>query len=654
MIHGRRFLLLFVTFGFMLLHICAQQGEMLAIGSLTRSNADFFTLFAPTKDGHIERVDTLSQEAVNAQWDHISPEGAPITKIEAARYMAQRKDRNPLNRIMNLLAGHTSILQNLLILAVVLVVIALVKGVAFFGSQYTRQLVMIRVSRDLRQRYFEHIQTLSLDFYAQYNVGSLSTRVTGDALQIATAVYAAMVTYIQTPVQVLISLTMCFFVSVELSLLMFVGFPLFLIPILYFAKRFKKLARKALANSEVYSSSLLDSLSGIQTIKLFAMEKFSIRKFKEQNDRVAWLAEKGARYGYLARPVLHMSGTLMLAGIILYGVYFAKLSVSEILVFCGLVYLMYEPIKRLNDENIQIQSGVVAAERIWEVLKLKPKIADRPDAVELTGFHSTIEFENVYFRYEAPWVLQGLSFTVKKGQVVALVGSTGAGKSTVAHLLPRLYEPEEGEIRLDGKPLSAYTQQSLREQISFVPQKPFLFLDTVAENIAFGQNFTREEIILAAKRAHADEFIQNLPKGYDTQLQETGKNLSGGQQQRLAIARALVKKAPILVMDEATSSLDALSESKIKQAINELRGEVTQILIAHRLSTIEHADKIIFLEHGRKVAEGTREQLMETCPQFRVMWEIMQGGRDAGEATAAVAAWEGLAVIEASSSTVGI
>ncbi len=188
-------------------------------------------------------------------------------------------------------------------------------------------------------------------------------------------------------------------------------------------------------------------------------------------------------------------------------------------------------------------------------------------------------------------------------------------------LLPRLYEVQKGEIRVDGIPINAYTQKSLREQIAFVPQKPFLFFDTVLENIAFGRNFSREEIEEAAQKAYAHEFIVDLPQTYDTLLAEMGKTLSGGQQQRLAIARALVKKAPILVLDEATSSLDAISENRIKKALCELQGEVTQILIAHRLSTIEHADKIIFLEKGRKLAEGSIEELLETCLPFRLMWE---------------------------------
>ncbi|HSX13798.1 MAG TPA: ABC transporter ATP-binding protein, partial [Chlamydiales bacterium] len=282
---------------------------------------------------------------------------------------------------------------------------------------------------------------------------------------------------------------------------------------------------------------------------------------------------------------------------------------------------LYEPVKKFAEETANIQKGIVAAERMFEVLQIKPQIFDREGAIDLPPFKNLIEFDHVWFKYQDEWVLKDVSFSLKKGEVLAIVGATGAGKSTLVQLLPRLYDVQKGEIRIDGIPINALTQRSLRDQIAYVPQKPFLFYDTIAENITFGRHFPFEDIEDAAKKAYAHEFIAELPKQYDTFLAEMGKNLSGGQQQRLAIARALVKKAPILIMDEATSSLDAISESRIKQAICNLQGEITQILIAHRLSTIEHADRIIFLDRGKKIGEGTLPQLLETCLPFKVLWE---------------------------------
>jgi ABC-type multidrug transport system fused ATPase/permease subunit len=353
------------------------------------------------------------------------------------------------------------------------------------------------------------------------------------------------------------------------------------------------------------------------------MESFSLKKYKEQNDRMAVLESKTAKYGLLTRPILHAITTLCLAIVVLFGLYTLGMPLSELIVFCGLLHLAYEPVKKFAEENANIQRGIVAGERMFEVLDIRSHIEDKKGAKELQGFQDSIEFDKVWFRYGDEWILKDVSFTVKRGETVAIVGPTGAGKSTIVQLMPRLYDVEKGAILIDGIPVTEYSQKSLRETISFVSQKPFLFSDTIAANIAYGQDFTREKIRTAARRAHADEFIEALPLQYDTMLAEAGQNLSGGQQQRLAIARALVKNAPILVLDEATSALDALSENRIKSAIAELHGEVTQIIIAHRLATIEHADRIIFLDHGEKVAEGTKDELLETCPQFRAMWEAM-------------------------------
>jgi ABC-type multidrug transport system fused ATPase/permease subunit len=338
---------------------------------------------------------------------------------------------------------------------------------------------------------------------------------------------------------------------------------------------------------------------------------------------MAVLESKTAKYGLLTRPILHAITTLCLAIVVLFGLYTLGMAVSQLIVFCGLLHLAYEPVKKFAEENANVQRGIVAAERMFEVLHLKPNIEDKDGAVSLAGFNDKIEFDGVWFRYHGDWILKNVSFTIKKGETVAIVGPTGAGKSTIVQLLPRLYDVGKGEIRLDGKPLNAYTQKSLRENIAFVSQKPFLFFDTVAANIAFGRDFPREEIESAAKRAYADEFICRLTQKYDTMLAEAGQNLSGGQQQRLAIARALVKKAPILILDEATSALDSVSESRIKLAIAQLHGQVTQIVIAHRLATIEHADKILYIENGELIGSGTKEELLKTCDGFKLMWETL-------------------------------
>ncbi len=570
--------------------------------------------------GVLMKSDTLSQL--------MSGKAASSSTLEA---IGNNTDKNPLQWVIGKLQGALGNVSSFRVLITVLISVALFKAITLFWSRYMTQLMAIRVSRDLRMQYFEHIQALPMSFYQKHNIGSLSSRVVGDAGQIAMSINSALTNYLHTPFTVLLTLIACFYSSWQLSMVIFLGIPMVAIPIITLAKRVKRVTRQLQSNQEKFASVLIDFLAGIQTVKIFAMESFSFKKYKEQNDRMAVLEGKTAKYGLLTRPILHFMTTLCLAGVVLYGLLSLHLTVSQLIVFCGFLQMSYETIKKFGDENSNIQRGVVAAERMFEVLDLKPEIEDHANAIPLAGFEDKIEFKNVWFRYQTldqgaqaqEWVLKDVSFTVKKGETVAIVGPTGSGKSTIVQLLPRLYEVQQGEICIDGKPINAYTQKSLRERMGFVSQKPFLFSDTIAANIAFGRNFSRDEIHAACRKAHAEEFIIRQPKSYDSMVAEAGQNLSGGQQQRLAIARALVKNAPILVLDEATSSLDAISENKIRMAIAELHGQITQIIIAHRLGTIEHADRIIYLDRGEKIAEGSKEELLKTCEPFRHMWEIL-------------------------------
>ncbi len=620
----KHFFLLIATFFTLLALTIASQLEMYALGILSKNGADFFTLFSPKKELDLRSTDAISLYDVKVKWHEIDTEGSGIiTKQKATDYMAKRRETNPLNWVLSQVKGRFKVTDNVNVLIGLLVAIAVFKAIWLFFSRFTTQLFAIRISRDLRQRYFEHIQSLPMSFYQEYNIGTLSSRVVGDASQIANSLNSVVTNYLQTPFTIITSLLVCFYLSWQLSLVIFIGLPMIIMPILFLAKRVRRVTRQLQKNQERFASVLIDFLAGIQTVKIFAMELFSKKKYEEQNQRMAVLEAKTAKYSLLTRPILHAITTLCIAGVVIFGLYTLGIPISELIVFCGMLHIAYEPVKKFADENANIQRGSVAAERMYEVLDIKPMIEDHTGAIELTCFEEMIEFDNVWFRYQGEWILKGVSFTVRKGQTVAIVGPTGAGKSTIVQLLPRLYEVQKGEIRIDGKPLNAYTQKSLRDIIAFVSQRPFLFYDTIAANISFGRNFSYEEIEEAARRAHAHEFIKDLPDTYDSMLTDAGQNLSGGQQQRLAIARALIKNAPILVLDEATSALDAVSENRIKSAILDLHGEATQILIAHRLGTIEHADKIIYLEKGVKIAEGSKTELLKSCEEFRTMWEAL-------------------------------
>jgi len=578
----------------------ASSLEMFALGVISDTGTELFKEVTAKK-----RSEITYQTMLKAK------ESSPTSSI------------NPLHWIVKKLKMELHLKKiNLVFIVAVLAGIVLFKAVALFYSRFTTQLLSIRVSKELRQQYFEHIQTLPMSFYQNYNTGTISSRVATDASQIALSLNALITNYLHTPFRIALTLVICFLISWQLSLVIFIGLPMIILPVIFLTKRVKGITRQLQKNQEKFTSVLIDFLAGIQTVKIFSMEPFTLKKYQEQNDKMAFLETRTARYDLLIRPILHTITILCVVGIVVFGLYILKMTLPQLLMFCGFLHQFYEPVKKFSEENAMIQKGVVAAERLYEVLNIKPQNQDPENALIMTDFHDQIEFDKVWFRYEDRWVLKNVSFSVKKGETVAIVGATGAGKSTIVNLLPRLYEVELGEIRIDGIPIKKFSQQSLRECLSFVSQKPFLFFDTIAANIAFGRNFSEERIIHAARKAHAEEFIECLPERYHTVLSETGKNLSGGQQQRLAIARALAKNAPILILDEATSSLDSISEKHIQEAIDHLHGSMTQIIIAHRLSTIEHADKILFLEKGELIAQGTKDELLRKCPQFRLMWEM--------------------------------
>lgn len=613
----------FAVIGMFLLTF-ANQMEIVSIGVIAQKGPDFFELFGPIKDNDILDVNQITKEQLLTRWNELSTNDPNlVTKEDTIKFMTGVRPKGIVDRVIDMINYVIPVSQNVKGLALMVALVGLLRAVALFWQRYATKLVSIRISRDLRRDYFEHIQGLPMEFYAEHNIGSLSSRVVTDAFAIAEGINAFLTNYLQTPFTIGTTLILCFLTSWQLSLMTFLGFPLIIIPILYMAKKYKKVSRQLQKNQENFASVLVEFLSGIQTVKIYAMEEFSHKKYMEQNSLMARLEQKSAKYDLSARPVVHSIAMFLLAGTLLYGLYVLKMNVPEILVYCGFLYIFYEPVKKFAEENSTILWGAAAAERMDEVLQTMPTIKDKEDAEHLETLNHEIEFKDVWFRYKEEWVLKGLNFKVERGKTVALVGPTGAGKSTIAQLIPRLYDVQKGEILIDGKPLNTFTQKSLRQNIAFVPQKPFLFYDTVSENISIGRPFSRTQVEHAARMAHAEEFIVKLPNKYDTQLSEAGKDLSGGQQQRLAIARALLKNSPILIMDEATSSLDAVSEDHIKRAISQLQGKVTQIIIAHRLSTIENADKIIYLEHGKKVAEGTRDELLKNCDGFRIMWEMM-------------------------------
>ena len=598
----------------------ASQLELLSLGIAANRGPDFFELFSPKGQ---KKATTVTYDQLLETWKEIDEtKKGEVSSEDVSAYLEKTEKGGIVSKGTALIQRWIPVHKHIWALVLLIALASLFKAITLFAYRFGAKLFSIYVCRDLRQSYFEHIQRLPMSFYHEHNIGALSSRTVNDAYIIADAIQSTLANYIQTPFAVISTLALCFAISWQLSCIVFFGLPFLVCPIIFIAKKIKKFSKQIQKKQEAFSSVLVEFLSGIQTIKLYAMENFSLKKYKEHNDAMAHLEIRSARYDVGSRPILHTIGMLFLITALLFGLWGLKLQLPEVLLFCGLLVVVYEPIKKFAEENGRIQRGVAACERLYEVLDLNPSIQDEKDAKTEVPFEKELAFNAVSFGYgKERIVLSDVSFKVTKGEMIAIVGPTGGGKSTIVSLFTRLFEVDQGSITIDGVPIQQFTQRALRDFFAVVPQRPFIFHDTVRENICYGRTFSDEAVYKAARKAHAEDFIQDLPERYETFLAEGGKSLSGGQQQRLAIARALIKQSPILVLDEATSALDPSSELQIKMALKELKGMVTQIVIAHRLSTIEDADRIIVIDEGRKVGDGTKKELLASCPTFQKIWK---------------------------------
>ncbi len=609
-----------------LLFTATTQLEMFSLGLVTKKGPDVFELFGTEENGRLKSRNMITKEELVSRFEEIASQDANImTRHDVDQFLERNEREGLIDRGWAAIQQYLPIDTNIFALIAVLVSVALMKAISLFCYRFGTKAFSIRISKELRNDYFQHLQKLPMSFYLKHNIGALSSRAVNDGYVIADGINSLLVNYIQTPFALVSTLILCFTISWKLSCAIFFGLPLIVTPIIFLARRIKRVSKEIQKKQESFSSVLIEFISGIQTIKLFSMETFSLEKYQEQNSQLARLELKSARYDISSRPILHAVGMFCLITALVFGLWGLKLPLHEVLFFCGLLSAVYEPLKKFAEENGRIQRGIAACERMWEVLSLPPERGEEEEKEKKQeiSFQKSISFDSVFFGYnESKPVLKNVSFVVPRGAMVAIVGATGSGKSTIVSLLTHLFTPQAGRIAIDDIPLEEFTQKSIRNFISVVPQKPFLFHDTVIENIRYGQNYSNKEVEEACRKAHADIFIRELPFGYQTTLAEAGKTLSGGQMQRLAIARALLKGSPVLVLDEATSALDPVSEHHIKQALKELKGSVTQIVIAHRLSTIEEADMIIMLDEGRKIGQGTFQELIETCPPFALMCRL--------------------------------
>lgn len=628
-LRNKKHLILFIAviFGVVGLSI-ASQLEVFSVGIVVKTGSEFFVVFGKENENNkLTKSSSISFEEIDARLKEIQPDKTQLITKEAVNdYLSKHNKKSFIQKSIGTLDKYFHVRRNLGALAIFLFFVAIFKAIFLFMNRFCAQLVSIRISKDLRLSYFQCFQLLPFSFYDNHDVGDLTSRINADATNIAVSVNSLFINYLYAPIIFLSSIISCLCISFKLSLLVVLGFPGVVLPVLYMARKIKSIAKMSLRKEERFSSILVEFLSGIMTAKLFQTEKYVLNKYKKENDEIASLEEKGARYALSARPIIHAVSSLFFSLIMIVGLYKLSIAPEELLIFCGMLYVAYEPCKKFADENSKIIKGIAASERFSEldvlITSLKEKIKEQN--LQDFSFKDEITFKNVSFSYHGEPVLNNINFSIKKGETVGIVGPTGSGKSTLIKLLPKLYDSFTGDILIDDVSLSKISSSSLRESISYVPQSSFLFSDSIWNNLTFGKICSEEEMDRVIKQARLDDFISSLPNKYNFQIEESGKNLSGGQKQRFAIARALLKNFAILVLDEATSALDSVNEFYIKSVLEELKYVKTQIIIAHKLSTLDFVDKIIYLENGSLIAEGTKEELLKTCPEFKKMWKYSE------------------------------
>jgi ATP-binding cassette subfamily B protein len=501
-----------------------------------------------------------------------------------------------------------------------LVVLAfLFSALVYWGASYLQTYLVgwvgQRVLQDLRLEIFRHLQRLSIGFYSRRQAGVIISRLTNDVQALDQLVSDGVVTLFQSTLLLVGTGVILFTLDTELALLTLIVFPILGLASLAFriiSAEAYRLTREKVALITAY---LQETLSGIRVVRSFAQEERHMTRFAELNDdnRDANMRTVNLNAAYF--PGVELLSSLVTAGILLYGGLQAvdgDITVGVVVAFVAALNNFFDPIQQLSQLYTTYQAGVAALDKIFELLDEEPDLADPPDAVELPRIRGEIEFDDVTFSYGSGDALCHVSLVVPPGQTVALVGATGAGKSTFAKLVARFYDPTEGRVLVDGHDLRDVSSNSLRRQMGIVPQEAFLFSGTIRDNLAFGRpDATDEEVAAAAHAVGADEFIAALPDGYDTEVGERGIQLSAGQRQLVAFARALVADPRILVLDEATANVDIHTEGKIEAGLRRLLAGRTAIVIAHRLSTIRGAGRIVVLDHGRIVEQGTHEELLE-------------------------------------------
>ena len=509
-----------------------------------------------------------------------------------------------------------------------MMIVFAIKGLFFFGHNYSVGHLVQSLIVKLRQQLFDHLVNLSLTFFNRSKTGDLISRFTNDLHVFQNMLQVGVTGPFRDIPQFFLLLGIMFFRSWQLALVTMTIIPVAIFFIQIFGQRNKVAVSQRQISFGDLSSLLVETISGIRVVKAFGMEKYESKRFKDANDNLYKNHMRSIMIDSYSYPVIEIIGAAAGATIVAYGGYLIindQITAGDFTSFVISFFLLNEPVKKLNGFNLKLQEGIAAVQRIFNILDVKDDIVISPDATKLTSFDREINLNIQAFHYpdqDEPAV-KDFQLTLQKGEAVALVGSSGAGKTTIANLIPRFYDITRGEVYIDGHDLRDLDIASLRKLIAIVTQDTILFNDTIASNITYGQpDCSKERMYAAAQAANAHKFILEQSDGYETVIGEKGARLSGGQRQRLSIARALVKDAPILILDEATSALDSESEIEVQQAIEHLMENRTTIVIAHRLSTIRNADRICVMENGQIVEQGTHNELLSKEGRYQQLYEM--------------------------------
>jgi subfamily B ATP-binding cassette protein MsbA len=517
-------------------------------------------------------------------------------------------------------------IQMLTLIPVAVIVIYLLRGFGMYGQEYLMSYVGQGIIRRLRNMLYDHIQDLPLSFFHAEKTGVLMSRITNDVNIIKSMVSTA-VTSVLRDCFTIIGLTgVIFYRDWKLALYAILILPVAFLPIVQFGRRVRRVSTGCQESMADLSSFLHETFSGNKIVKAFGMEPLEKKRFHEKTFSLFQLEMKAVIARSLSSPIMEFLAGLGIAFIIWYGGYrviSGESTAGTFFSFMAAVLMLYDPVKKLSNLNNSIQEGLAAADRAFDIIERKSDILEIDNPVVIPFRPHSVSFENVGFSYDETPVLKHINLTVNAGEILALVGMSGGGKTTLVNLIPRFYDITHGVIRVDETDIRNASLKSLREQIAIVTQEPILFNDTISNNIAYSNPLAPfQDIVAAAKAAFAYDFIERLPMQFDTSIGELGSRLSGGEKQRLCIARALLKNAPILILDEATSSLDSESEMLVQKALENLMKGRTTFVIAHRLSTIGYASRIIVIVNGEIIERGSHEDLMAKQGEYCKLYEM--------------------------------